>query len=434
MDIYVVQPGDTIESIALQYGVTVNQLIQDNGLINPFDLVQGQTIVIARPSQTHTVLEGDTLAGIAAIYGVTVMQLLRNNSFLNNRDYIYPGETLVISYPTDREIATFGYAYPFIREETLLRTLPYLTYLSVLNYRATDEGEIVSFGNDTEIVRKAKDYGTIPLAMLTTLSAQGEPDLNVAYKLLLNEEYQERQLDNLIILMKEKGYLGTNIVFYFMNTSNQELYQRFLRKVNDRLGKEGFYIFLTINYQVERKDGEIGLEQIDYSIISSLVNGIVFLRFLWGENYGPPAPISSIQDLRILTEYAAPMIPPDKMLLAKSIIAYDWQLPYPQRNQGAKSITLDVAIALANTYHAVIQLDESSVTPFFYYTQSGIVVPIDYVVWFLDARSIEVLLDLISEYGLAGMGIWNIMFFQQQIWTVVIVRYDIIKLIPDLID
>ena len=42
MDIYVVQQGDTIFSIAERYGVTATKLSQDNGLDKPFDLVTGQ--------------------------------------------------------------------------------------------------------------------------------------------------------------------------------------------------------------------------------------------------------------------------------------------------------------------------------------------------------------------------------------------------------
>jgi len=38
MDIYVVQPGDTIEEIANMYEITVEKLIRDNELVNPDNL------------------------------------------------------------------------------------------------------------------------------------------------------------------------------------------------------------------------------------------------------------------------------------------------------------------------------------------------------------------------------------------------------------
>ena len=78
----VVQPGDNIESIATKYNITVERLISDNGLINPFSLVVGQTIVVLSPKKTYTVMQGDTLTSIADSNGISVMQLMRNNPLL----------------------------------------------------------------------------------------------------------------------------------------------------------------------------------------------------------------------------------------------------------------------------------------------------------------------------------------------------------------
>jgi len=70
MIIHVVQPGDTLASIADQYGVTQDRIITDNELPNPENLVVGQSIAILYTEVTHTVVPGDTLYGIAEQYGV----------------------------------------------------------------------------------------------------------------------------------------------------------------------------------------------------------------------------------------------------------------------------------------------------------------------------------------------------------------------------
>ena len=44
-----------ITSIANQYGITVQRLEQDNGVIALSNLVPGQSIVITYPTQTHIV-------------------------------------------------------------------------------------------------------------------------------------------------------------------------------------------------------------------------------------------------------------------------------------------------------------------------------------------------------------------------------------------
>ncbi|MBI2845532.1 MAG: LysM peptidoglycan-binding domain-containing protein [Chloroflexi bacterium] len=49
--IYVVEEGDTLWDIALQFGVTVEELIAANNLPDPDSLAVGQELIIPLPSQ-----------------------------------------------------------------------------------------------------------------------------------------------------------------------------------------------------------------------------------------------------------------------------------------------------------------------------------------------------------------------------------------------
>lgn len=431
MDIYVVQPGDTIYSIADQYDIPFTKLVQENGLINPFDLVTGQTIVITYPAQTHVVQEGDTLTSIIDEYGITLMQLLRNNAFLADRTFLYPGETLIIRYNTSGSISTNGYAYPYISQDTLKKTLPSLTYLSIFNYRLTEEGEIIAYGEDAEIIELSKYYGVVPLLMISTLTPTGELIPEIIYEILLNEEFQDQLLNNIIDILKSTGYMGMNVLFSNLNQTTQDLYINFLAKTSARFNTEGLFLFITINPNIEYVDNEISYEEINYSGISQMVNGIMFLQYEWGINYGPPAPVSSIALLRNFINYVVATTPSDKLFVGKPLIGYDWELPYIPNRSTAHAITLDSAIALARDVGVAIQFDETSQTPFFRYNVSFVGAPIEHIVWFIDARSINALDDLIDEYDLAGSGVWNIMIYYQQLWTMINSSYEITKVIPD---
>lgn len=212
MLIHVVKPGDTIESIAAYYDISVTRLIQDNGLQNNLKLVIGQSLVILIPEITYTAKAGDTLIDIADLYNVTLMQLLMNNPYLLERKYIYPGDIIVIKYNTIGKIRTQGYTIPYIDKRILRKTLPYLTYLCILNYTATQEGEFIAYYDETEIVQLTKNYNVIPMMLLTTLTVQGEANISAAYDLLLNENFQNKQIENILIILKTKGYYGVNIL------------------------------------------------------------------------------------------------------------------------------------------------------------------------------------------------------------------------------
>jgi spore germination protein len=431
MEIYIVQIGDDIFSIADNYGVPVMKLIQDNGLVNPYNLVLGQAIIIVFPSQTHTVEEGDTLASIANTYDVTLMQLLRNNSFLSERNYIYPGETLVIKYNTNQKISINGFTYAFINKDILIKTLPYLTYLSVFNYRISEGAEIITYQDDSELIKLAKDYGVVPLMMLSVLSLQGDVDIELAYSILLNEENHSRLITNILNILKSSGYNGINLLISIISESNQKIYLDLLTKISIALNNEGYLFFITINPNLTIIDDEISFEQLDYSSISKLVSGIMFLQYVWGRKPGPPSPVSSFTMISDFIDYTVTTAPPEAISIGNPLIAYNWALPYNELNKDAYSLTLNAAIILAYDVGAAIQFDETSQTPYYQYQTIFASTVVDQIVWYIDVRSINAVFKLIIEKALAGSGIWNIMIYYQQIWTLIISQYEIEKILPE---
>jgi LysM repeat protein len=99
---YVVQAGDTLAGIAARHGVTVSQLATANGLGWSAWVYVGQTLVIPGGSQapvspggSYVVQPGDTLYSIAVRYGTTVAALLAVNN-LANPNFVYVGQRLEI--------------------------------------------------------------------------------------------------------------------------------------------------------------------------------------------------------------------------------------------------------------------------------------------------------------------------------------------------
>lgn len=58
------------------------------------------------------------------------------------------------------------------------------------------------------------------------------------------------------------------------------------------------------------------------------MNGILFLKFVWGSDYGPPGPVININNLRAIIDYAASNVSPDKIIIGKPVFGYNWPLPY----------------------------------------------------------------------------------------------------------
>lgn len=90
---YVVQPGDTLASVAARFGLTPQVLAQVNDLSSP-SLQPGQTLII--PS-LYTVQPGDDLFRIALTHGTTVAALMALNGLRSA--LLKPGQVLVLPPP-----------------------------------------------------------------------------------------------------------------------------------------------------------------------------------------------------------------------------------------------------------------------------------------------------------------------------------------------
>ena len=97
---YIVKSGDTLYGISNQYGVSVTELAELNG-IKGSNLQIGQSLVIPSKSGTnpdnmflYSVKKGDTLYNIARIYQISVDEIKKLNYLKNNT--LYVGQVLRI--------------------------------------------------------------------------------------------------------------------------------------------------------------------------------------------------------------------------------------------------------------------------------------------------------------------------------------------------
>lgn len=426
MTIHVVQQGETIYSIADLYKVAAERLIIDNGIINPNNLAVGQTIVIVKPLISYTIQEGDTLEGIASDFDVSVMQLLRNNPYLSDRQYIYPGETIVISFETNKisTIDTSGYVYSFINRDLLKKTLPFLTYVTVFNYRQTADGNIIDV-DDQDIIDTAKAYGVAPIMFVSTQTGRGESSIAISNTLLLNDKIQDRMIDNIVNTLKRKGYYGLNQYFQFYTPARQDIYVNYMSKLSKRLKSEGFRLIITVTPRINIEEPQITFEKMDYSPILEYADALLFISYNWGVSYGPPSSATPINLLREEINDIIDTVPPDNVYMGLPVIGYDWTLPYVPGFTKANAIVFDTAIEIATEAEVAIQYSKIAEAAYYFYNQNEQEL---HNVWFKDARSIDAISRLVPEYGLAGLSVWNLMYYFHQLWLVLNNEYDINKI------
>ena len=410
MIIHVVQQGETLGTIAEQYGVTPERLIIDNELPNPDNLVVGQSMVVRIPTQVHTVIAGDTITGVAQTYDITESQLIRNNPWVAAQEFLEPGQTLLIDYEREPVIDTallVGYLYPFIDRRVHRMTLPFLTYQSLFTYGFYAHGDLVPI-DDAELIATGYEAGVPPIMVLAPMNAEMNFDTQIAHDMFINQEGQNRLIDNIVANMQEKGYVGLDIDFEFILPEDKELFIGFISNVKNRLEPLGL---LTLVALAPKTSGEMtGLlyEAHDYPTIGAIADYVLLMTYEWGYILSSPMPTAPLNNVRQVLQYGVSVIDRNKILMGIPNYCYDWPLPYVRGETRAESLSNQEAIVLAARYGATIQFDETAQVPFFYYTNE---LGIEHVVWFDDARSMNAKLRLIPELQIRGGGIWQVMDF-----------------------
>ena len=93
---YIVEKGDTIQSIAKKFNISVETLLWANDLSKNSKITAGQELIILPVSGVlYTVKKGDTLSEIAKNYKAKLNEIVAFNE-LENQDDIFQGDILII--------------------------------------------------------------------------------------------------------------------------------------------------------------------------------------------------------------------------------------------------------------------------------------------------------------------------------------------------
>lgn len=427
MIVHVVEAGQTLSSIAQQYGVSTDLIIAVNELPNPERLVVGQSLAIRIPETTYTVQAGDTLTQIAQQFGVSTNRILQNNPRISaNNNVLTAGETIFIKFRDEEPVDTIvvnGYAYTFIDRTVLRKTLPFLTYLLIFSYGFTPTGELVSI-DDEELIAIAQEYGVAPAMVLTPMNEKGEFSSELASQLFRDDAAEDRLIENIVTTMQAKGYRAIDIDFEFILPEDKEAFLSFITKMQNRLSQEGLLTFVALAPKISGTMTGLLYEAHDYPSIGAAADDVLLMTYEWGYTYGPPMATAPINNMRRVLSYGVSVIDPSKILMGIANYAYDWPLPFIRGETAAETLSNQMAIERAADNNVIILFDEPAQSPYYYYTNPE---GIQHVVWFDDVRSMNAKLRLMPEFGLNGGSIWQIMNFFPGLYNVLSAYFTIVK-------
>lgn len=378
MGIYVVSPGDSVDSISAAREVPVEQLIYDNQLVYPYQLAVGQALFI--------------------------------NTYERN---------------AEKTVSVGGYAYPFIQPWVLEQTLPFLSELMVFSYGFTAEGELLppAYGEDEWMTAEADRFGVRPILTLTPFGADGNFNNQLIHSVVNNPDYTDRLIRELLLVMSEKGYQGVDIDFEFILAEDRDAFTSFVWHARAAMSRAGYTTSVALAPKTSREQRGLLYEGKDYGALGEAADYVLLMTYEWGYTYGPPMAVAPINQVRRVVDYALMEIPAEKMNLGIPNYGYDWPLPFERGVTAATTIGNVQATRIAVEQGAEILFDELAQSPWFTYEDAGV----EHEVWFEDVRSLQAKFDLMKEYGLRGCGYWQIMQWFRANWLLLQSQFYILK-------
>jgi spore germination protein len=424
MKIHVVQRGENLWLLSQRYGVSINQIITVNELANPNQLVVGLALVIPTPPLQYIVQYGDNLWLIAQRYGTMVQAIIQENQ-ITNPSSIYPGQIIRIPDKFRPTIDVNAFTSQFGEQgvQIVRNVAPHLTYLSPFVYRIRADGSLESI-NDDAVIQAALSNYVVPMMVITNFSAT-ELGSTLAHTILASPELQGSLLTNIINMMKNKGYRGLNIDFESVLPGDRELYNQFLRRTVTRLHTEGFFVSSSLAPKTSAEKKGLLYEAHDYAAHGEILDFVVLMTYEWGYRLGPPQAISPIDQIRAVLNYAATVIPRNKIWMGFQLYARDWVLPHVQ-GQEAETFSMQEAIRRAVQYGVMIQYDTKSQSPFYRYTDNQ---GRTHEVWFEDARSAQAKFDTVKDFRLRGISYWELGYPFPQNWVLLEDNFHVRKLL-----
>lgn len=321
------------------------------------------------------------------------------------------------------DIIVNGYIYPFVDPAVLRATLPHLSFISIFTYGITAQGDLVPL-DDSEVLAIVRESDALPLMVLTSLGPGGGFDSSVAHTVFNDPAISARLIENIATTVQAKNYAGIDFDFEYLLPEDREAYANIVNRTRERLTPMGKVVAVALAPKTYAEQPGLLYEAHDYALMGRAANLVLLMTYEWGYMFGPPMAVAPVNLVRRVIEFGVTQIPPSKILMGIPNYGYDWTLPYVEGN-AAEKISNTEAVERAARVGATIQFDETAQTPFYrYFDNQGR----QHEVWFENEASIRAKLNLVAEFGLAGVSYWNLMDYFPANWVVLDSLFTTVKL------
>ena len=368
----------------------------------------------------YIVQPGDTLYSIARLFDMTTGRLRALNPEVAETDMIDVGQILLIPQaaavrPT---IEINGYIYPVYDPSQWSTIFPYLTYLSIFGHELRSGGMLTNPPESRSLALAARAAGVAPLLVVTN-AVDGVYSGALLHEILSNPRAQQALINNSISIAQADGYYGVNFGFEYILPEDYAPYAAFLESAANQLHSFGMIIVASIRLVVVLE--EPAVLPASLSLYSRILDRLILTPggFICA---GVVNPIDAIQQgLDYITKY----ISGPKLLIGMPVCCYQWEVPYPPDGR-YRILSADEADAIIRLSGALPEIDPQTQMPFFRIMEEGRLTQ----VLMCESPCSLMVMTLVGLYNLGGISFRPLSMFNPGKYQVINIDNDIRRVLP----
>lgn len=285
--------------------------------------------------------------------------------------------------------------------------------ISPVWYSLEPDGEVVLADPrhttiDRAMVNVLQDNGIEVIPTVTSLrDGRWQPEL--VREMLHDPDAVRNHVRQLVDLAIAEGYDGIDIDYEDLRAADRGAFSSFVTDLGAALHAEDLLLTVAVHAKASEEGYDERNRAQDYRAIGRAADQVRLMTYDYSWGTSPPGPLAPAYWVEEVIEWAVTQIPPEKIVLGIALVGYDWV------GESGDSIVYDDALETKRAHDATIQRADDYSPWFRYQDPRGTTRE----VWFEDAASVAVKLDLVDRYGLAGTFFWRLGGEDPRVWQTV---------------
>jgi spore germination protein len=217
--------------------------------------------------------------------------------------------------------------------------------------------------------------------------------------------------NSLFALLSEYGFDGINLDFEHLKPGDKALYTDFVHRLAERAHAKNYRLVVDVLGDINRTPYSLDFDYPGLAAASHYLGIMTYDQFR--PTQATPGPVASLPWVEAtLAAAIEDGVPPEKILLGIPAYGYDWTAGQPN----PRALSHGAVESLRRREKKAAEFHPDYKVPYFRYVDAK---GQEHVVWYENARSMALKLDLVRNYKLAGILFWRLGLEDPTAWGVI---------------